>query len=344
MLRADGLHKMSLAYYAVAPDLTISVRTKKAPQLLASMYGPETQGDDAKLTLDLTGGNEGHDPGNGHGTSIGSTALGVYKVVPWSCSLSRADDGRWTLGFKSIAMREYLAMHIALLPALRLLLTARKVALISGAAFTNDGTATILAGPTGTGKTSLLLGALQGGAHFVGDEYVGLSGDEGVSPIARSLALRYATLALAPEAGERLSGRRRVALRMAELVSTATRARLEPLSHLRPEELGLQVAKGPANVRRIVWLEAVDVDQAPRLEPMSSEEMVRQLALRQAVHQVAYGDITPFLEAFAGCEDAAAGWRRTLAEGLANVECLRLTFARRGLPKALDLLSAGAGS
>ena len=59
------------------------------------------------------------------------------------------------------------------------------------------------------------------------------------------------------------------------------------------------------------------------------------------VHKI---DITPFLEAFADCEDAAAGWRRTLAEGLANVECLRLTFARSGLPKALDLLSAGAGS
>jgi len=341
LLRAEGLHNMPLAYYTVAPDLTIAVRTKKAPKLLASMFGPETQGDSAELTLDLSGGGETQD---GHGTSAGSTARGFYKAVPWSCSLSRGGDDRWTLGFKSLAMREYLAMHIALLPALRLLLMTRSVALISGAAFAEDGAATVLAGPTGTGKTSLLLGALQRGAHFVGDEYVGLSSDGGASPIARSLALRLATLALAPNAADRLSGPRRVALRIAELVSTATRARLEPLSHLRPDELGLHVATEPANVRRIVWLEAVDTDHSPNLQPMSSEDVVRQLALRQAVHQVAYGDVTPFLEAVAGCEDAAACWRQTLIDGLADVECVRLTFARNGLPEALDLLSAGAGS
>ena len=340
-LRAGGPHKMPLTYYTVAPDLNIAVRTKKAPKLLASMFGPETQGDSAELTLDLIGaeGSQKED-----GTSVSSTARGVYKAIPWSCSLFAGSDGCWTLGFKSLAMREYLAMHIALLPALRLLLTNRSVALTSGAAFAEDGAATVLAGPTGTGKTSLLLGSLQRGAHFVGDEYVGLSSEGAVSPIARSLALRLATLTLAPEAAERLSGPRRVALRIAELISTATRARLEPLSHLRPEELGLQVASDPAKVRRIVWLEAADSDQSPKLEAMSSEDIVRHLALRQAVHQVAYGDITPFLEAVAGCEDADARWRRTLIDGLADVECLRLTFARRALPKALDLLSAGSRS
>ncbi len=332
---------MMLAHYTVEPDLTIAVRTKKTPKLLASMFGPETQGESAELTLDLTGDD---DVQNQDGASAGLTARGVYKAVPWSCSLSRGDDGRWRLGFKSLAMREYLAMHIALLPALWLLLTTRSVALVSGAAFASDGMATVLAGPTGTGKTSLLLGAVQRGAQLVGDEYVGLSSDGGVSPIARSLALRSATMALAPEAANRLSGPRRMALRIAELVSTATQARLEPLSHLRPEELGLNVATGPANIRRIVWLEAIETDQSPSLQPMSREDVVQQLALRQAVHQVAYGDITPFLEAVAGGEDADARWRRTLMDGLANVECLRLTFGRSGLRKALDLLSAGAGS
>ena len=129
-----------------------------------------------------------------------------------------------------MAMREYLAMHIALLPAVRLLLTKRGIAQISGAAFAKDGNATVLAGPTGTGKTSLLLGALQRGAHFVGDEYVGLSSDGGVSPIARSLALRSATLSLAPTAAGRLSGPRRVALRLAAFVRSR---RTGPVSAVR---------------------------------------------------------------------------------------------------------------
>ncbi len=340
LLRADGLHRMSLVYYTVEPDLTVAVRTKRAPRLLASMFGPATQDGHADLTLDLIGG-EAQDEA---GASVESTARGVYKTIPWSCSLSRGNDDRWTLGFKSLAMQEYLAMHIALLPALGFILTTKSVALISGAAFAQDGAATLLAGPTGTGKTSLLLGALQRGARFVGDEYVGLSSDGEASPITRALALRLATLALAPEAAGRLSGSRRLALRIAELVSTATRARLEPLSHLRPEELGLQLATEPANVRRFIWLEAVEAGQSPSLQPMSKEDVVRNLALRQAVHQVAYGDITPFLEALSGCEDQADRWRETLIEGLADVECARLTFARDGLPRALDLLSLGAGS
>jgi hypothetical protein len=329
---------MPLTNYTVAPDLKISVRTKNIPKLLTSLFGPETQNDGAELLLDLTGRDEATEPR----ASLESTARGVYKAVPWSCSLSRSTDGRLTLGFTSLAMREYLAMHIALLPALRLFLTKRGIALISGAAFAKDGVTTILAGPTGTGKTSLLLGALQRGAQFAGDEYVGLSSDGAVSLIIRSLALRSATLALAPDAVDRLSRSRRLALRSAELISNITRARLEPLSHLRPEELGLQVATEAANARRIVWLEAVDGDQSATLQPMPTEDIVQNLALRQAVHQVAYGDITPFLETLAGCEDATARWRQVLSDGLADVECVRLTFARNELPKALDLLSAGA--
>ena len=162
-----------------------------------------------------------------------------------------------------------------------------------------------------------------------------------MTPIARALALRSATLALAPEAAGRLSGSRRMALRLAELVSTATRARLEPLSHLRPEELGLQVAAEPTSARRIVWLEAVQGDVSPTMHAISKEDVVQNLALRQAVQQVAYGDMTPFLLALAGCEGAEALWRQTLIAGLADVECVRLTFARNGLPKALDLLSVG---
>ena len=329
---------MPLTNYTVAPDLKISLHTKKTPKLLTSLFGPETQDEGAELLLDLTGRDEATEPGVG----VASTARGVYKAVPWSCSLSRSNDGQLTLAFKSLAMREYLGTHIALLPALRLLLAKREIALISGAAFAKDGVTTILAGPTGTGKTSLLLGMLQRGAQFAGDEYVGLSKDGAVSLIIRSLALRSATLALAPDAADRLSRPRRLALRFAELISSITRARLEPLSHLRPEELGLQVATEPANARRIVWLEADDGDQSVTLQRMPSEDVVQNLALRQAVHQVAYGDITPFLEALAGCENAAVRWRQALSDGLSDVECVRLTFARNRLPKALDLLSAGA--
>ena len=40
--RADGLHKMPLAHYTVAPDLRIPVRTAPAPRLPASPVRPDT--------------------------------------------------------------------------------------------------------------------------------------------------------------------------------------------------------------------------------------------------------------------------------------------------------------
>ena len=67
---------MMLAHYTVDPDLMIAVRTKKPPKLLASMFGPETQGDSAELTLDLTGGD---DVQNQDGASTGLTARGVHR-------------------------------------------------------------------------------------------------------------------------------------------------------------------------------------------------------------------------------------------------------------------------
>ncbi len=319
--------------YAVSPDITFSVRTRRLrPTLLSRTFGPEVAHGEPGIVLDL-GGNAGHDNGTA------TTTRAVYKAVPWSCDIERTSE-TWRLRFRSPAMREYLAMHIALLPALRYELAMRDVALIPGGAYEDAGGATVFAGPTGAGKTSFLLGSLAHGSRFIGDEYVGLSKAGQVSPVVRSLALRRASLALVPGATDKLSTSRRVGLLAAEFVTTLTQRRLEPLSHVRPEELGMKVADGEADVKRVIWLEPSSTSESPVTESMSEDEMIHRFVEREAVHQEAYGDISPRLKSLAGRDEAGIAWRQSLEACLRNVECYRLRFSRERLSEAMDALGS----
>ncbi len=319
--------------YAVSPNITFSVRTRRRrPTLLSRTFGPEVTHGEPEVVLDL-GGSAEHDDGTA------TTTRAVYKAVPWSCEIGRTGEA-WRLRFRSPAVREYLAMHIALLPALRYELAMRGVALIPGGAYEDDGGATVIAGPTGAGKTSLLLGSLGRGSRFVGDEYVGLSNTGHVSPVVRSLALRRASLALVPGALDKLSTSRRVGLLAAEFVTTLTQRRLEPLSHVRPEELGMKVADGGADVKRVIWLEPSSAIGIPAMGPMSEDELIHRFVERDAAHQEAYGDISMRLKSLAGHDEAGMGWRRSLEACLLNVDCFRLRFSQERLSEAMDALGS----
>jgi hypothetical protein len=326
--------------YQVPPDVGVVVRARAKPKLLAHVLGPETTaGSPPSLVLDLAseGGREPERP---------LTVRGVYKAVPWSCRITRGGEGGWTLGFGSPIAREYLALHVALLPALRRLLLDCGVAFIGAAAFESGSGATVVAGLTGSGKTSLLLGALERGAAFIGDEYLGISERGDVTPVVRALALRDRTLALAPSLLGRLSRQRRVALRAASLAAMLTGRRLEPLVHLPPSELGLRPSGDrPVAARRLVWLER-GAERTMRIEPLDVPEVIERLAIMQAMHDVAYGDLGALLDAGRGCAgtDYASRWRAVLERGLSGVSCYRLLVpARAGIPpEALErVLSVG---
>ncbi len=317
--------------YAVSPDVTFSVRTGRGkPALLSRTFGPEVVDGEAGITLDIGGGDD-------HDDIVTTTARAIYKAVPWSCQIAHTSR-TWKLRFRSPAMREYLAMHIALLPTLRHELATRGVALVAGGAYEDDSGATVIAGTTGAGKTSLLLGSLGRGSRFVGDEYVGLSGAGNVSPVVKSLALRRASLALVPGAADKLSTSGKVGLLAAEFVTTLTQRRLEPLSHVRPEELGMSVVDGEHNVKRLIWLEPSSAEEAPALVRMTEDELIQRFVERDAVHQEAYGDISLRLQSLAGRDEARIGWRRSLEACLLNVECYRLRFYRERLSEAMDAL------
>ncbi len=339
--------------YRLPSDDCVSVRARKKPLLLAGFLGPETSGDGPPvLALDLMPGKEEDRPAS---LAVGpsgrsATVRGVYKAVPWSCRVSENAEGGWTAGFVSPLQREYLAMHVVLVPLLRRLLLDRGIAMVTGAAFQLADGAVLVAGPTGQGKTVLLLAAMERGAPLVGDEYLGLREDGTLAPVARLLALRAGTFAQAPRMLERLSRRRKAALGISKLVSRVTAGRVEPLVHVSPSELGLPAIPEPrALVRRFFWLQpGADPRSSAACETMTAGEAAGQLSIMQAAHDLWYGDLGVLFDALrrapAGA-DHGSRWRETVERGLAGAGCYRLTFpAGEGVPEdVLQIVLAPGG-
>jgi hypothetical protein len=303
------------------------VRASGRLKLLSHVLGDETPSQaTAALELELSGR-------DGEVTERDTAVRGVYKALPWSCRLSQRAEGSWSIAFRSLLYREYLALHIALLPVLRRLLLERGVAMSIGAAFVRNGDATLIAGRTGRGKTSLVLGAIERGASFVGDEYIGLHETGDVTPVIRSLALRRATLSLAPRTFARLSASRKLSLRIAQAAAALTRGFLQPLVHIPPRQLIEGAPEAAGHLRRFFWLEAGD---GVRCEALPTGEAAEQLATLQQLHDVAYGD----LGAIIGGAPYPARWREIAARALEGVSCYRLSLPARAdiSRKALDLV------
>lgn len=104
----------------------------------------------------------------------------------------------------------------------------------------------------------------------------------------------------------------------------------------------MSVSEGPAQIEGIIWLSAGDETVTPALTDIPREEVVQQLALRQAEHQVAYGDITPYLSAATGCTNIEELWRAALSGGLSGVACRRLAFSHARAAEAVELLLSEA--
>ncbi len=319
--------------YRVPPDLRVRVEARKKPGLLSDVLGEETANEgEVELVLDV-GARPFKPIRSPLSVTAGGVAIavrGMRKAVPWSCAIEAREPRGWTIAFRSPITREFLAWHVALIPALRLLLLDRGSALVGGAAFEMGGETTVLAGLPGSGKTALLLGAMEQGARLIGDEYLGLTEAGRVLPAARVVALRQGTFALAPGRLQGLSPRRRSALRMARRTAGLTRGRLQPLVHVPASEFDAVPSEdGHAPVRRFFWLEASETADGVRREPMEPREAAEKLVLLKSLHDLAFGDIGVFINATRSeraSVELTSRWWEIAERALQEAECVRLSF------------------
>jgi hypothetical protein len=168
-----------------------------------------------------------------------------HKSVSWSVHLAAAEPGAMIL---EIALRGFprwfglsLVQGFVVEPVLSLIapnvgLVLLPAAAIAGRAGDASGV-DLLIGPSRTGKSSLSLRALAGGAAVLGDDQVLVGADGVARRFPRRLRLYDDISATAPAAWERLPRRARWGLIARRAVRTATRGRIAPSLALQPGAL-----------------------------------------------------------------------------------------------------------
>ncbi|MCB9799515.1 MAG: hypothetical protein H6757_02010 [Candidatus Omnitrophica bacterium] len=167
-----------------------------------------------------------------------TTLTGTYKRIPWKLTVT-GSDSMAEVTFYSMAFTDFLLTRIVILPLLKKQASlAGKICLI-GSAFIYNNTGFILFGPPGSGKTTQLLHALQGGAFFLGDNELMIDLQEGVFSIFEDIELRYQT-ARKTQIWKKIPLSIKTLLMMHEIIACLSGRKISFNRRFKPEALGIE--------------------------------------------------------------------------------------------------------
>jgi hypothetical protein len=126
--------------------------------------------------------------------STGEVWSGRYKGMPWRIVRDHTADGVSRFFFHAPFFRTFLFIRTCLIPILKKITIERGGFFLIGSAWAYKGTAFILFGNPGSGKTRLLLDRLDAGGEFLGDSELILTGEKKVFPVFPYLEARLKTL------------------------------------------------------------------------------------------------------------------------------------------------------
>lgn len=261
-------------HYALRPDLCLRVAAKEEPLLFRSMLGPPGEASSPDIVLTLGALADGD-----------ASNSGRYKGIGWRLRSEATETGGREIAFSAEAFAPYLALHIALLPAIRVALFAAEEFVVPGAAFLYEGGAVLLLGGTGSGKSGALLQASSEGRKAIGDEYVSVDAFGNVGGILRGCALRRAAVMRVRGLYDRLSsGQKRLLLAM-QAAAMLTRGRLNPLVHVGWHDLGIEQHRSPTPLRATVWVNPMET----AVRPLAAEDVAEAGLAHIEAHDRAYG-------------------------------------------------------
>ncbi|MFZ5801926.1 MAG: hypothetical protein ACOY3K_02280 [Candidatus Omnitrophota bacterium] len=165
---------------------------------------------------------------------------GNYKGIPWAVGILPITEAcEYDIEFYAPAFVPFMLSRFVLIPLLKKILLRKQGFVFLGAAFQIQQRRLVLAGDPGTGKTRLLLRALERGASLIGDsEIIHLEGER-IEPMFPALELRYKTVA-GTSFWKKLSLGKRQKLRLFHWLSKMTLRRISLNIAVKPRELGLQ--------------------------------------------------------------------------------------------------------
>jgi hypothetical protein len=216
---------------------------------------------------------------------------GRYKGISWSMALEEAHgraDGRvyFYEASGSASPSFFLLTRMVFGPRVRRELLCFGGFSLIGSAFHYEDTIFILFGRPGSGKTRLLLAALEAGASLVGDDELVVDREGHVSGLYNHVELRYGTAA-GTSLWNRLRTAEKIRLGFYRFVSLVTASKISLNLVKQPEELGLRSSRHTGKGRTVF----VHLSSAGTKTKMGPDEVITEIAAYEADYRERYGGI-----------------------------------------------------
>jgi hypothetical protein len=259
--------------FEFGPGLLLEVSGDRATLVhFRREYGPPRTAPDVHVRVSFTCERAAKD---------GAVIRGGHKTVGWTVGLSAADahplDASVSLRGRPRRFARSLVQGYFLEPLLAIAAAREGCVLLPAAAFAENGTALVLVGRSGVGKSTLTARAAAAGWRVLGDDQVVFDESGGCWPFPRRMRFYSDLRATAPLAYERLSAPQRASLRLRRIVERATRGYVAPSLSVPRSQLGEVEQNVPFPVGRLLV-----VERDRRCTELESGPLERSSALRAA--------------------------------------------------------------
>lgn len=210
---------------------------------------------------------------------------GRYKGMAWQIALSET-DGRPRYFFYAPTFGTFLFIRTCLLPVLKKRAIEKGGFLLIGSAFTLADRSIVLFGGPGSGKTRLLLEALDSGARLLADSEIMLAPDNRVLPVFPYLEARFRTVA-GTSYWKRLSAGEKIYLWACQALSRLSGEKISFNLLLHPVDLVNAARAGTAPEQRLVFIRLQKGARA--WERLGTGEFLAALEAYETTYQDTFG-------------------------------------------------------
>jgi len=212
---------------------------------------------------------------------------GKYKGIPWDVVIENPhSDKEKRIFFYSKIFANILAKQIVHLPYLKHKCITNGSFLLICSTFSYEGKLFVLFGYSGTGKTNMMLKALEKGAKCVGDERLILFPSGSLIDYSSTMALGYATVK-DTKYWNKLSIENKILLWIYHLIFILTKKYVKFNIYLNPEQLGIE-KDNHLEGKKVIFVNFVKEGKKCR---MSLSETAATILENEDRYQKLYGDI-----------------------------------------------------
>jgi hypothetical protein len=212
---------------------------------------------------------------------------GKYKGIPWQVVIQDSEAyQKKRFFFYSTLFAAILAKRIVFLPYLKYKTIANGNLLLPCTSFEFQGRIFLLLGFSGTGKSKMMLEALEKGAKFIGDERVILYSYGGLVDCSEIIAMGYATVR-ETKFWQKLSIANKLLLWTYQFVFLMSGKYFKFNLYLKPEQLDIEKITG-FETKRVVFIQLAKTDKKRRLSPIEAAAAILE---KEDRFRLIYGDI-----------------------------------------------------